>query len=80
MKKVVSLEKMEATEVMDFSFSKADKEKLVSQKKKKKKKKKLMILKILLFHILARLIDQYVVFIQKRCLEMPPEKDHVGVL
>ena len=72
---------MEATEVMDFSFSKADKEKLVSPKKtKKKQKKKLMILKILLFHILARLIDQYVVFIQKRCLEMPPEKDHVGVL
>ena len=77
MKKVVSLEKMEATEVMDFSFSKADGKK---QKQKKKTKKKLMILKILLFHILARLIDQYVVFIQKRCLEMPPEKDHVGVL
>ena len=31
---------MEATEVMDFSFSKADKEKLVSPKKTKKKTKK----------------------------------------
>ena len=30
--------------------------------------------------MLVRLIEQYIVFIQKRCLEMPLEKDHVGVL
>ena len=50
------------------------------------KKKLLLILKNLLtrrkivLNILVRFIDQYAVFTQKRCLEIPPEKDHVGVL
>ena len=57
-----ALRKTEATEVINFCFSKPEKEKLISSKKL------LLILKILwtrrkiLFNILARLIDQYVAF------------------
>ena len=57
-----ALRKTEATEVINFGFSKPEKEKFISSKKL------LLILKILwtrrkiLLNILARLIDQYVAF------------------
>ena len=65
---------------------------LVFQNQRRKslfrRKKLLLILKILwtrrkiLFNILARLIDQYVVFTYKETVlrKIPLEKDHVGVL
>ena len=56
------LRKQEATEVNNFGFSKPDKEKLISPKKKI-----LLTRRKISLNILVRLIDLYVVFIQKRC-------------